>query len=60
MRCSSCSSLTEGMPTVILEAVARGLSVIAVDVGAVSDVISESLCPANDAIALSKELRNPN
>ena len=50
-------SLTEGMPTVILEAVARGLSVIASDVGAVSDVISESLCPANDAIALSKELR---
>ena len=50
-------SLTEGMPTVILEAVARGLAVIASDVGAVSDVISESLCPANDAIALSKELR---
>ncbi len=34
-------SLSEGMPTVILEAMARGKAVIATDVGAVSDLVSE-------------------
>ena len=34
-------SLSEGMPTVILEAMARGKAVIATDVGAVSELVSE-------------------
>lgn len=35
-----CPSFAEGMPTVILEAMARGLAVIATDVGAVSELVS--------------------
>lgn len=35
-----CPSYAEGMPTVILEAMARGLAVIASDVGAVSELVS--------------------
>lgn len=35
-----CPSLAEGMPTVILEAMARGLAVIASDVGAVAELVS--------------------
>jgi glycosyltransferase involved in cell wall biosynthesis len=34
-------SLSEGMPTVILEAMARGKAIIATDVGAVSDLVSD-------------------
>ena len=34
-------SHSEGLPTVILEAMARGLAVIATDVGAVKDLVSE-------------------
>ena len=34
-------SLSEGMPTVILEALARGKAVIATDVGAVADLVSD-------------------
>lgn len=36
-----CPSHSEGMPTVILEAMASGLAVIATDVGAVSAMVSE-------------------
>ncbi|MFK7845414.1 MAG: glycosyltransferase family 4 protein [Rhodothermales bacterium] len=36
-----CPSYAEGMPTVILEAMASGLAVIATDVGAVGDLVSE-------------------
>lgn len=36
-----CPSYSEGMPTVILEAMASGLAVIATDVGAVSAMVSE-------------------
>ncbi|NEO79666.1 glycosyltransferase family 4 protein [Moorena sp. SIO4G3] len=36
-----CPSHSEGMPTVILEAMASGLAVIATDVGAVSEMVSE-------------------
>ena len=35
-----CPSYSEGMPTVILEAMARGLAVIATNVGAVSELVS--------------------
>jgi glycosyltransferase involved in cell wall biosynthesis len=38
-----CPSYSEGMPTVILEAMASGCSIIATDVGAVADVV----CPEN-------------
>jgi glycosyltransferase involved in cell wall biosynthesis len=40
--CLLCPSYSEGMPTVILEAMARGCAVIATDVGAVSDLVSHS------------------
>lgn len=36
-----CPSFAEGMPTVILEAMARGLAVIASDVGAVAELVNE-------------------
>lgn len=35
-----CPSYAEGMPTVILEAMSRGLAVIATDVGAVSELVN--------------------
>lgn len=35
-----CPSYSEGMPTVILEGMARGLAIVATDVGAVSAVVS--------------------
>jgi glycosyltransferase involved in cell wall biosynthesis len=37
-----CPSYSEGMPTVILEAMSRGLAVIATDVGAVSELVSSN------------------
>lgn len=37
-----CPSYSEGMPTVILEAMASGLAIIASDVGAVSEEVDES------------------
>lgn len=37
-----CPSYSEGMPTVILEAMASGLAIIASDVGAVSEQVDES------------------
>ena len=37
-----CPSYSEGMPTVVLEAMARGLAIIATDVGAVSEQVGES------------------
>ena len=49
-------SLSEGMPTVILEAMARGKAIIATDVGAVSELVDESngrLIPPNDVKALA-------
>lgn len=43
-------SLSEGMPTVIMEAAARGLACIATDVGAVKEVVpSGNLVPPGDA-----------
>lgn len=39
--CVICPSYAEGMPTVILEAMARGLATIATDVGAVAELVSD-------------------
>ena len=41
-----CPSFSEGMPNVILEAMSRGLAIIATDVGA----ISEMVCPLNGVL----------
>lgn len=50
-----CPSYSEGMPTVILEAMACGLAVIATDVGAVSELVKREsgwLIPKSDTLAL--------
>ncbi len=50
-----CPSYSEGMPTVILEAMASGLAVIATDVGAVREMVSEAngwVIPPGDRDAL--------
>lgn len=39
-----CPSLSEGMPTVILEAMANGLAIIATDVGANKELVKENGC----------------
>ena len=50
-------SLSEGMPTVILEAMARGLKVIAADVGANSTLISKNrLFRANEPMELAMQI----
>jgi glycosyltransferase involved in cell wall biosynthesis len=54
-------SLSEGMPTVILEAMARGLDVIASDVGAVRELVEKPLPPGDmkafaDAIVQKRRL----
>lgn len=36
-----CPSYSEGMPTVILEAMARGLAIVATDVGATSEIVNK-------------------
>lgn len=54
-----CPSLTEGMPTVILEAMAQGLPVIATDVGATSELVGPDngfLIPAGSVPALKRAL----
>jgi glycosyltransferase involved in cell wall biosynthesis len=55
-----CPSWAEGMPTVILEGMARGLAVIATDVGAVNNLVFREngwLVPAGDIAALTFALR---
>jgi glycosyltransferase involved in cell wall biosynthesis len=50
-----CPSYSEGMPTVILEAMARGLAIIATDVGAVSELVNKEngwLIPARSQYRL--------
>ena len=49
-------SLSEGMPTVVLEAMARGLQVVGTDVGAMSD-LQEELLPPGDSQALAAAVR---
>ena len=49
-------SLSEGMPTVVLEAKARGLQVIGTDVGAMSD-LQRGLIPPGNAQALADSIR---
>ena len=50
-------SLSEGMPTVILEAMARGLAVVATDVGACSELIPITrLLPPGNASALAQAI----
>lgn len=40
-------SLSEGMPTVVLEAMARGLQIIGTDVGAMAELIDDRIEPQN-------------
>ncbi len=58
-----CPSYAEGMPTVIIEAMARGLAVIATDVGAVSELVGPKtgwlIEPGNTA-ALSEAILSAN
>ena len=50
-------SLSEGMPIVVLEAKARGLRVIATDVGAMSE-LENSLIKPNNPGELAKEIKH--
>ncbi|MEJ8801768.1 glycosyltransferase family 4 protein [Pontibacter sp. H249] len=55
-----CPSYSEGMPTVILEAMASGLAIIASDVGAVGTMVSSEngwLIPVADKIALREAIQ---
>jgi glycosyltransferase involved in cell wall biosynthesis len=54
-----CPSYSEGMPTVILEAMASGMCVIASDVGAVAELVDEKnglLIPPGDVEALKRAI----
>lgn len=59
--CLVCPSLSEGMPTVILEAMACKCSIIATDVGATSCLVSEKngwLIQPRDVYSLEKSIVN--
>ena len=58
-----CPSWSEGMPNVILEAMANGLAVIATDVGATRVLVDNScgwLLPNNEPAALARVLQTVN
>jgi glycosyltransferase involved in cell wall biosynthesis len=58
--CIVCPSYAEGMPTVLIEAMARGMAAIATDVGAVRELVtSESgvLLPDPDAPGIANAMR---
>lgn len=54
------SSLYEGVPLVILEAMAAGLPIISTDVGGIKDILGDGgiLVPAGDKFAYKNALRN--
>lgn len=54
------ASFSEGMPTVVLEAMAMGMAVIATDCGATADLVSDAngkLIPPFDVVALEAAIR---
>jgi len=54
-----CPSWSEGMPTVVLEAMASGLAIVATDVGATAELVGDDdgwLVPPGDAPALREAL----
>lgn len=56
-----CPSLAEGMPTVILEAMACGLLIIATDVGATSEIVDNTngyLINSDDEKSIVKAIKN--
>lgn len=58
-----CPSLSEGMPTVVLEAMSRGLAILGSDVGAMGNMVDDSngwLVPAGDVSSLVLALRKVN
>ena len=52
-------SLTEGLPQVVLEALAAGLPAVATDVGGISEALGDAVTvvPSGDAAALAAEIR---
>ena len=56
-----CPSYSEGMPTVILEAMSRGLAIIATDVGAVNELVADDngwLIPARSQYRLIEAIES--
>lgn len=59
--CLLCPSHAEGMPTVILEAMARGLMIVATDVGATGELVDASnglLLARSDSALIAGAMRN--